>query len=320
MSLVAVTGASGFIGHHLVSAFHSAGLRVRAVVRRGLDSSHFPPEVEQAPVSRIDGSTDWSEILDGVDAVVHLAGIAHRIGAAEHAARDEFLAVNVAGTSRLAEAVAKAGVRRLVFVSSIAVFGSSADRPVSEATPVAPDTAYGRSKLEAELAIQRALARGPGDWVIVRPPLVYGPGNPGNMARLLYLIRSGLPLPLGAVKNRRSFLYVENLTDLLCTVVHAPAASRRCFVVADREMVSTTELLQLIGQVTGKPVRLFPVPMPLLRILAAGSYSMGRLIETLVVDGSLAEETLGWVPSFSLAEGLRRTFGVRGTPLPLSLL
>jgi nucleoside-diphosphate-sugar epimerase len=310
MSLVAVTGASGFIGHHVVSAFHSTGLRVRAVVRQAPDSGRFPPEVERAPVSRIDGSTDWSAVLDGVDTVVHLAGVAHRIGVGERAARKEYLAVNVAGTSRLAEAVAKAGIRRLVFVSSIAVFGSSADRPVSEATPVAPDSAYGRSKLEAEREVQRALANGPGDWVIVRPPLVYGPGNPGNMARLLRLIRSGLPLPLGAVRNRRSFLYVENLADLLRTVVRAPAASRRCFVVADREVVSTTELLQLIGQVVGKPVRLFPIPMPLLRALAAGSYSVERLIGSFVVDGSLVEETLGWVPSFSLAEGLQRTFGV----------
>ena len=310
MSLVAVTGASGFIGHHVVSAFHSAGLRVRAVVRHAPDSGRFPPEVERAPVSRIDGSTDWSAVLDGVDTVVHLAGVAHRIGVAERAAHEEYMAVNVAGTSRLAEAVAKAGTRRLVFVSSIAVFGSFADRPVSEATPVAPDSAYGRSKLEAERALQRALAGGPGDWVIVRPPLVYGPGNPGNMARLLRLIRSGLPLPLGAVRNRRSFLYVENLADLLRTVIRAPAASRLCFVVADREVVSTTELLQLIGQVVGKPVRLFSLPMPLLRALAAVSYSVDRLTGSFVVDGSLAEETLGWVPTFSLAEGLRRTFGV----------
>jgi len=310
MSLIAVTGANGFIGRHVVSAFHSAGLRVRAVVRQAEGSDRFPPGVEQAWVSRIDGSTDWSAILDGVDAVVHLAGVAHRIGVAERAAREEYLAVNVAGTSRLAEAVVKAGTRRLVFVSSIAVFGSSADRPVSEATPVAPDSAYGQSKLEAEREVQRALAKGPGDWVIVRPPLVYGPGNPGNMARLLHLIGTGLPLPLAAVRNRRSFLYVENLADLLRTVVHAPAASCRSFVVADREVVSTTELLQLIGQVTGKRVRLFPLPMPLLRALAAGSYSLERLIQTLVVDCSLAEETLGWVPSFSLAEGLRRTLEV----------
>jgi UDP-glucose 4-epimerase len=125
MSLIAVTGANGFIGRHVVSAFHSAGLRVRAVVRQAQGSDRFPPGVEQARVSRIDGSTDWSAILDGVEAVVHLAGVAHRIGRAERAAREEYQAVNVAGTSRLAEAAATSGTRRVVFLSSIAVFGSS---------------------------------------------------------------------------------------------------------------------------------------------------------------------------------------------------
>lgn len=309
MSLVAVTGATGFIGRHLVAALHSRGQAVRAVVRRPPDPDLFPPEVEQVRVPRVDESTDWSAALDDVDAVVHLAGVAHRMGRAERAAREQYTAVNVAGTAGLARAMASAGTRRLVFVSSIAVSGSFADRPVTEATPTAPDSAYGRSKLEAELAVQGALASGPTDWVIVRPALVYGPGNPGNMARLSRLIATGLPLPLGAVGNRRSFVYVENLTDLLRTVVHAPEAGRHCFVVADREVVSTTELLLLIGQVVGKPVRLFRLPMPLLRALARGSYSLERLIGTLVVDASLARERLGWVPPFTLAEGLQRTFG-----------
>jgi nucleoside-diphosphate-sugar epimerase len=310
MSLVAVTGAGGFIGRHLVSALLSRDQSVRVVVRQSTRPDLFPPQVEQVHLPRIDESTDWSAALDGVDAVVHLAGVAHRIGAAERAARQEYAAVNVAGTAGLARAMARMGTRRLVFVSSIAVSGSFADQPVNEATPLMPDSAYGRSKLEAEAALQAALVSGPTDWVIVRPPLVYGPGNPGNMARLSRLIATGLPLPLGAVKNRRSFVYVENLTDLLCTVVHAPAAALRTFVVADNEVVSTTELLLRIGEVVGKPVRLFPLPMALLRALATVSYSVERLIGSLVVDATLARESLGWAPPFRLGEGLQRTFRV----------
>lgn len=318
---ILVTGATGFIGRHLIAGLTQRGYRVRAALRMPPADAGTHGGADTVAVREIGPETDWSAALHGVDAVVHLAGVAHRIGPSS-GSDDDYHRVNALGTARLAEAIALSGsVRRLVLISSIAVTGSQAAGPVSERTPPAPDTPYGRSKLEAELAVERILT-GTADWCALRPSLVYGPGNPGNMARLLKLVSLGIPLPLDDIPNRRSFLFVENLVDLIAMVLGAPEASRRVFAVADREVVSTTELIRLIGRTTGRPVRLFAAPQSLLRFLAhlgdgaarlsgrtvgLDTRALDRLLGSLVVDGSGVSQALGWQPPHSLEAGLRRT-------------
>lgn len=320
-SLILVTGATGFIGRHLVAGLGQQGHRVRVALRAPVRGNEPALGDESVIIGEVGPQTDWTEALRGTAAVVHLAGMAHRLNS-RGASPEDYHRINALGTARLADAVALSSAGRLVFISSIAVTGSFSEEPVSEQTPPAPDSPYGHSKLEAEQAIERILTGTLPDWCILRPALVYGPGNPGNMARLLKLVRFGLPLPLAAIPNRRSFLYVENLVDLIGRVLVAPEASRRTFAVADSETVSTSELLRLIGDASGRPVRLFAAPGGLLRFAAdvggwtsarlGGSigldrHALDRLFGSLTVDISGLRSRLGWQPPHSLETGLRRT-------------
>ncbi len=194
---------------------HRRGFQVRATYRPGRSRTPRDTRSEWVAVGDIGPDTDWSGALAGVDLVIHLAALAHQFGSQAETRESEFRRVNTLGTARLAEAALRAGVSRLVMVSSIAAVGPFRGAPLTEASPCTPDTPYGRSKLEAEQEIQRILASGPTDWCILRPPLVYGPGNPGNMARLLSLIDRRMPLPVGRIEARRSHLFVGNLVDVL---------------------------------------------------------------------------------------------------------
>lgn len=318
MPRVLVTGAAGFIGRHLVPALQQEGYRVRAALRVTASG----PWDEVSLVGDIGPATHWDPALDQVDHVVHLAALAHRPPRDELRLREAYHRVNAEGTWRLAEAARAAGVRRVVLLSSVAVTGSFASSPVHQETPPAPDTPYGLSKAQAEEGLSRCLAEGRTDWCILRPPLVYGPGNPGNMARLLRLLRVPLPLPLGMIENRRSFCFVGNLTSATCAVLTAPAASRQVFLVADAEVVSTPELLRLLGKVSGYPVHLLRVPRGALAAAAAAgdllggllqsnvgldSHALGRLAGSLEVDASGLLRQLMWRPPYTLEEGLRLT-------------
>lgn len=303
--MVLVTGANGFIGRALVSRLTNEGWAVKAAVRR---PSGFPSE---SLVGDLGARTDWGNALQGCRAVVHLAA---RVHVMRDTARDpliEFRAINVDGTLNLARQAARTGIKRFVFLSSIKVNGeqASAAQPFTVDAPPAPEDAYGLSKLEAESGLREICVDSGMEFVVIRPPLVYGPGVGGNLKALMRWVPRGIPLPLGAVNNRRSLIALDNLTDLIATCLVHPAAANQIFLAADGEDVSTTELLRRIAYAWGQTPRLLPVPTSWLARCAAmlGKTSIAdRLLGSLVVDSSRTREALGWYPVVSMEEQLRR--------------
>ena len=277
--LILITGATGFVGRHLCPELKKAGFKLRAVYIEPKPPIGWPEEMEWIKLDNIGPAADWNLALQGgVTHVAHLAAIAHRIAAKDQVADSIYDEVNHLGTAQLAKAVAQMPtVRRFFFMSSIGAVASLSDEVVNERTPCHPDTAYGRSKLSAEKAIQEIFSESQVDWCIFRPPLLYGPGNPGNMERLLKLLHLPLPLPLGSIRNRRTFLYVGNLVDAICVALEHPAAARQVFCVSDGEELSTTGLLRGLGRASSRSVRIFPFPMSGLRVLGA----FGEWLNTL---------------------------------------
>jgi nucleoside-diphosphate-sugar epimerase len=303
-----ITGGTGFVGRALVRRALGDGRFVRLALRRADSHSSATGVV----VGDINGETQWTAALTGVDTVIHLAARVHVMaeGAADPLAA--FRAINTEGTLALARQAASAGVRRLVMISSIKVNGEStlAGQPFTAHQDARPEDPYGRSKWEAELRV-RDLAREMGlEVVIIRPPLVYGPGVKANFAAMMRAVQRGLPLPLASVtQNRRSLVSLDNLVDLLITCIDHPAAANQTLLVSDGEDLSTADLLRRLGDAMVKPARLFPVPVPLLRAGAALIGKQGvaqRLLDNLQVDISHTRETLGWTPPITVDEGLRR--------------
>ncbi|KTG16291.1 MULTISPECIES: SDR family oxidoreductase [unclassified Guyparkeria] len=309
---VLVTGASGFVGRALTERLVSLqGRRARAGVR--MESRSVPAGAVPVVVDLQDASSDWSEALDDVTAVVHCAA---RVPGATNGDEAAYRQVNVDGTLRLAKAASDAGVRRFVFLSSVKVNGESSPvgKPFTPNDSPAPEDAYGRSKLEAETGLLE-LARETGmEVVIVRSPLVYGPGVGGNFEMMRRWAAKGIPLPLGAIRNRRSLVGLANLVDFLLTCLHHPAAVNRVWMVSDDDDVSTTELLQRLGQAVGRPARLIPVPAFLLRLIATllGKRAVARrLCDSLQVDVIESRSRLGWRPAVTMADELSRMGPVR---------
>jgi UDP-glucose 4-epimerase len=302
-----LTGANGFVGRALCSVALARGAAVRGATRATCD---LPIGVNNVVVGNIDGSTHWQDVLTGCEVVVHLAARVHVLQEAAADPLEEFRRVNVQGTLKLAQQAAAAGVRRFVFVSSIGVNGAETyRRPFTAHDEVAPHSPYAVSKYEAELGLQALAAETDMEVVIIRPPLVYGPGAPGNFGLLMRWLKRGVPLPLGAVHNLRSLVALDNLVDLLATCITHPAAGNQIFLVSDGEHVSTTELLRRMGQAMDYPARLLPVPASWLKLAAGlvGKSDMAqRLCGSLQVDISKTRELLGWAPPISLDDGLRR--------------
>lgn len=302
---VLVSGANGFIGRALCAYLSSLGHEVVPAVRR---SSNMQGE----HVVRSEPS--WRAALTGCESVIHLAGLAHVVRDPANDTLQAFRAANVDATLDLARRAVEAGVRRFVFMSTIKVNGECTAPGTSfgpEDTP-APEDPYAISKWEAEQGL-RTLSETTGlERVVIRPPLVYGPGVKGNFAALVRWVARGIPLPLGAVHNRRSIVALDNLLSftVLCAdcTVSAPAANQ-VFLVSDGRDVSTTELLQAIARAYRCSSRLIPVPVGLMRIAARllGKASVAdRLLGSLVLDDSKARELLGWHPQVSMDEQLRR--------------
>jgi nucleoside-diphosphate-sugar epimerase len=308
-SLILVTGASGFVGQAFCTAATARGYSIRAAVRtlRGGIVCR-----EQVVVGEVDGNTDWSVTLAGVEEVVHLAARVPVSQEQPEAALTEFRRVNVAGTERLARAAAASGVKRFVFVSSIKVNGevTMPGRPFRADDVPAPEDAYGKSKLEAEQFVLSIAQETGMEVVIIRPPLVYGPGVQGNFAAMMYWLARGIPMPLGAVSNnRRSLVSLDNLVDLILTCLDHPEAANQIFLASDGEDFSTVELLKRVADAMDRTPRLLVVPLWMLSGAAAllGRQALAdRLLGSLQLDDSKSRKLLGWIPPVSVDEGFKR--------------
>ena len=309
---VLVTGGSGFVGRQLCQDLLARGHQVRASARSPESAARLPRGVEPVLVAPLGPGTDWKEALRGVDGAVHAAGLAHVLGSTPAEAYER---TNTQGTARLARQAAEAGVRRLVFLSTVKVHGDgSGERPLEAADPLRPGDAYATSKVRAEEALLAEHARGEIEVAIVRPTLVYGPGVKANFRRMMEMVDRGVPLPLGSVRNRRSLVSVWNLCDLLAACLSSPRAAGRAWLVSDGEDVSTPDLLRRIGVALGRPARVPRFPVPVLR-MAMAAVGLGgefqRLTGSLCVNIEPARRELGWTPPLTLAEGLARTAAAR---------
>ncbi|NMM13765.1 MAG: SDR family oxidoreductase [Rhodoferax sp.] len=310
--LILVTGATGFVGSSLVARLVREGIETRACVRR--DEASTPDGVSTVNVGELTADVNWSHALAGVEVIVHLAARVHVMHDTEADPLTAFRAVNVQGTLNLARQAAAAGVKRFVFISSVKVNGESTlpGRAFTEADGPDPQDAYGLSKHEAEQGLRQLAADTSMEMVIIRPPLVYGPGVKANFAALMRAVQRGWPLPLGAVHNQRSLVALSNLVDFIVTCISHPQAANQTFLVSDGQDLSTTELVRGMARAAGVPARLLPVPV---WALQAGATLLGkgdavqRLCGNLQVDISKARQLLGWVPPVSMAEGLRRAVG-----------
>ena len=303
-----ITGATGFVGRALVTESGKRGHPVRCAVRT-LTSTAAGLDI--VAVGTISPDTDWRAALQDIDVVIHLA-------ARVHVMRDDsvdplamFRYTNVQATLQLARQAAAAGVKRFVFVSSVKVNGeeSRSGRPLCADDIPAPRDPYGISKMEAEQGLLEIAAATGIEVVIIRPPLVYGPGVKANFASMMRWLSRGIPLPLGAIDNRRSLVALDNLVDLIMLCCHHPAATHQIFMVSDGEDLSTTELLQRMGRALGRPARLIPVSATW---LLAGAALLGkadvasRLCGSLQVDITKTRQLLGWTPPVTVEEGLLR--------------
>lgn len=316
---VLVTGANGFVGHAVLRQLHAMG-SVQAVgsVRRA--EAFDGGEASVVTVGDLSEQTDWSLALAGVDAVIHAAARVHVMSDAELNPLAKYRRVNVQGTLHLASRAAAAGVHRFVFISSVKVNGETTPDPNpsftgardqfhADDTP-APQDPYGISKMEAEQGLRDIAAQTGMEVVIIRPPLVYGPGVKANFRVMMQWLAFGLPLPMGAVThNRRSLVALDNLVDLITTCITHPAAANHTFLVSDGEDLSTADLLRRMGLALGKRARLLSVPPAVLKLGAAivGKRELAqRLCGSLRVDTSKTRQVLGWAPPLSVDEGLKK--------------
>ena len=330
---VLVTGASGFIGTHLVQLLVARGHDVMAASRKPVDIAgvtwRLSPELSSG--------SDWSRVLQGAEAVVHLAGRA-QTGPESESEEGICRRINAEGTARLAHQAAESGTRRFLFLSSVHVVAEESDQIITDATAPRPVSAYGRSKLAAEEALRSELGAGACAWTILRSCAVYGPGNVSNFGRLLKLVATGLPLPLASVNNRRSFIYVETLVDLIAASLEAPKALGKTYLPSDGDDVSTPELIRAIARVnhgdgyraasvehqdhakirhaslaTCRSPRLFPFSESVLRGIGSlpGLGPLRKLTSSLYVDSEPLRRDLGWRPPFAMEEGLRRALSSR---------
>jgi nucleoside-diphosphate-sugar epimerase len=303
---VLVTGANGFVGRCLCRVLRESGMRVRGAVRSAIETVDSDPVV----VGDIGADTPWRSALDGIDAVVHLAARVHVMRDTALDPQAAFDAVNLHGTTHLAQQARAAGVKRFVFVSSAKVHGESTTaRPYTEDQAPQPQDPYAISKWAAEQALP-GIAGSDMKLAILRPPLVYGPHVRGNFLALLKAVQRGWPLPLGAIDNRRSLLYVDNLADAILRCVTHPAAAGATFLISDRQDLSTPELVRALAASLEVRARLIDLPPGILRAAATligRRAAVERLTGSLQLDTSRIAASLGWSPPFSISAGLHAT-------------
>ncbi|HCY64050.1 MAG TPA: NAD-dependent dehydratase [Oxalobacteraceae bacterium] len=301
---VLVSGANGLVGRALCPLLEQAGHEVRRVVR----SSATSQEVE---IGEINASTDWSVLLtQGIEAVVHLAARVHVMHTESIDAYKLYRDVNTLGTLKLAQQCAASGVKRFVFVSTVKVHGEGRAAPYQSSDSPVPEGAYAISKWEAEQGLQEIAAQTGMEVVILRPPLVYGPGVGANLLRLIRAIDLGFPLPLGAVANRRSLIYLGNLIEAISVCLTHPIAAGKTYLLSDGEDVSTPQLVQQIAAALGRPARLLPVSLGVIKFvgcLLGKKKEMERLLGNLSVDSSPIQNELAWAPPYTMRAGLTLT-------------
>jgi len=314
---VLVTGASGFVGLHLCARLAAAGCLVSAAVRREHARLAAAPGVRVVRVGDLGPDADLRAALDGVDTVVHLAARAHVMWDRAADPLAEYRRINVTGSECLARAAAAAGVRRLIYVSSVKVNGETTfGVPFRESDAPAPLDAYGRSKWEAEQSLGRIATETGLMLTVLRPPLIYGPGVKGNIARLLRWIERGLPLPLASIANRRSLIYVQNLIDAMLAVMRHPSPGRT-YLVCDGTDMSTPQVVRALARGLNRPPRLLPFPPALLRIAGACTgqrVAVEHMLDSLQIDAAKITAELGWRPAHDPEQGLiatARAYGAR---------
>lgn len=307
---ILLTGATGFVGRRLAESIENLPTGELTCAVRRPEGAKFGREVL---VKDLDSDMDWSTALKGQQIVIHAAARAHILNDEVPDPLAEYRRINVEGTLNLARQAIDAGVRRFIYISSIKVNGEQTPRgkPFSEDDEPAPEDPYGISKMEAEQALKQLEAEAGLELVIIRPPLVYGPGVKGNFATMLRMVEKGVPLPLGAVHNRRSLVALDNLVDLIVTCIDHPAANGQTFLAGDGQDLSTTQLLRGVAKSMHRHLWLIPVPVQLLMMGATlfGKKAIAqRLLGSLQVDITKARESLDWHPPISVEEGLRRCF------------
>lgn len=306
---VLLTGATGFVGRGVLARLRQEDdVQVR-VSQRGI-AAQWPDGVEVAQIDGLSVAQSWAQALCGVDVVIHCAGRVHVMDERAADPLAEFRSVNVEATRHLAQEAAAAGVKRFVFVSSIKVNGeeTAPGLPFTADAAPQPQDPYGQSKLEAEQALFAVAAQTGLEVVVVRPPLVYGPGVKANFASLMRALQRRLPLPFGAIDNRRSLVARDNLVDLLLLCAQHPAAAGQVFLVSDGEDLSTAQLCRGLSKALGVCPRLLPVPsglLHLLGLLTGRSQQVQRLLGSLQVDISATRRQLGWIPPVSVEQALR---------------
>ena len=310
MSNVLVTGANGFIGQAVCAGMCAAGWRVKAAVRN-LENVKFPPSIEPVKIDTIGRDAKWTNILENTSKIIHLAARVHVMKERATDPLSEFRDTNVLGTMELARAAVLAGVRRFVYVSSIKVNGEvTCKNAFTETDYPAPSDAYSISKWEAEQGL-RSLSENTGlEVVIVRPPLVYGPGVKGNFYRLIKLVDKGVPLPLGNISNSRSLVGLGNIVDFLVLCALDPRAVGKTFLVSDGRDLSTSVLIGKIASALNKRAMLFSLPPTLLKTmgkLVGLGGTIDRLCNSLEIDASRARKELNWHPPNTIESELDNT-------------
>ena len=307
VNMILVTGATGFLGASILIRLTQDGIPFRAAIRSA--DAVVIPNATKIVVDSLTADTNWSTALAGVTEVVHSAARVHVMQDTATDPLEEFRRVNVQGTLNLARQAAIAGVRRFVFISSIKVNGEMTEigQPFTADDIPAPVDAYGISKMEAEQGLRMIELKTGMEIVIIRPPLIYGPNVRANFATMIRWLARGIPLPLGSVNNRRSFVALDNIVDLIKTCLYHPAAAGQTFLVSDGQDTSTTELLQRMGTAMGRPARLVSISPALLKFIAVmlgkGDVAQ-RLCGSLQVDIEKTRRLLGWRPPLTLDQGL----------------
>ncbi len=310
MNRILITGATGFVGTAVCRRIIQTGWKVRSAVRSLPDHVRLVAGTEVFPVGSIGPDTEWAKALAEVDVVIHLAARTHVTREVHADPLKTYRLTNVEGTTRLARAAASAGVKRFIFLSSVKALGEGRVAPYTERDAAAPEDPYGISKWETEQALHRISRETGIELVILRPPLIYGPGVKANFLQLMGIVWRGIPLPFANVDNRRSFLYVENLVDLIGQCCYRPEAAGKTYLVSDGDDVSTPELITRIADCFCRPARLFPFPDGILRLagrLSGRSASIERLLGSLIVDSSFVRRDLAWQVPYTLEQGLQDT-------------